>query len=561
MISTDKVKAAADDLTVLDSQAIADNLNQLQSQKFVDPNCHPTKDVVSIDGVGFCDNPLEDRDKRLDEFMKKIPALPSPADTSKCAQEALNKIQKLIDTKFSMKNLERDTKITNFAEEKFEAQLTLVTYMTLYVWSLVRVRGGLSTMVKLVTGYIQTSIDAITKIETDAAVPNFEKTYSLQRLNRLLLLLKDIDRDKDSYNVLINPENEFLDLQIKQLKIFTTGPVIKEYNNFIRQLNKKITYKQRKQSEKFGNVYKAAGNIIKKAKSPSIDTYTASVIAGKTKLLDDSYKYMLSLADKGAIKRYAFLTKGTKDVEHDGHAKKTKKFLEEAYTDLVEFFEYYVNQTPKPPTEKDVIKEIANIDICGKKITPTPGGEPDAPSPANVAWNTFDVNNKPTVTEIDYWKRYSVYLTLVNLIPTYWTVGLYVPSSSGITKIKLPTVWRPLAVLDVGPFGLIVIFLTINGIAISPTVWLWKFIPFGKNESSMFSMMRAKNKKIKDNTGDALDGVPIVNGININPALTKMLPFKQDDLPAVKRLGMNNIPYIAYLNQWMKQYKTGGGLP
>jgi hypothetical protein len=52
----------------------------------------------------------------------------------------------------------------------------------------------------------------------------------------------------------------------------------------------------------------------------------------------------------------------------------------------------------------------------------------------------------------------------------YWPIGLVIPYPAGIIKIPLPIVWIPLIVIST-PIGNIVIFLTINGVFISPVVF------------------------------------------------------------------------------------------
>lgn len=87
----------------------------------------------------------------------------------------------------------------------------------------------------------------------------------------------------------------------------------------------------------------------------------------------------------------------------------------------------------------------------------------------------------PTQNQLCYWKEFSKLATLAGLLPIpngpkigqfrYWPVGLIIPTPAVLIKIPLPIVWLPLLVIST-PLGNIVFFLTINGIFISPVVFL-----------------------------------------------------------------------------------------
>lgn len=87
----------------------------------------------------------------------------------------------------------------------------------------------------------------------------------------------------------------------------------------------------------------------------------------------------------------------------------------------------------------------------------------------------------PNYTQLCYWLEFSKIVNLVGLLPLphakqpapqlrYWPVGLTIPYPGGLIKIPLPIIWLPLLSLST-PAGTIVIFLTINGIFISPVVF------------------------------------------------------------------------------------------
>jgi hypothetical protein len=87
----------------------------------------------------------------------------------------------------------------------------------------------------------------------------------------------------------------------------------------------------------------------------------------------------------------------------------------------------------------------------------------------------------PNYTQLCYWLEFSKIVNLIGLLPLphakqpapqlrYWPVGLTIPYPGGLIKIPLPIIWLPLISLST-PAGTIVIFLTINGIFISPVVF------------------------------------------------------------------------------------------
>jgi hypothetical protein len=85
----------------------------------------------------------------------------------------------------------------------------------------------------------------------------------------------------------------------------------------------------------------------------------------------------------------------------------------------------------------------------------------------------------PTLLDLKYWLEFSKVLNKVALLPLpenpttlrYWPVGLFFPTPAGtLIKIPLPIIWIPLIVIP-SPTGVIVVFLTINGIFISPIMF------------------------------------------------------------------------------------------
>jgi hypothetical protein len=86
--------------------------------------------------------------------------------------------------------------------------------------------------------------------------------------------------------------------------------------------------------------------------------------------------------------------------------------------------------------------------------------------------------NLPNFSQGCYWREFAKLATIQGLFPMvnsvnefrYWPVGLVIPSPSGLIKIPLPQIWIPLITIST-PLGILVIFLNINGIFISPVVF------------------------------------------------------------------------------------------
>jgi hypothetical protein len=86
----------------------------------------------------------------------------------------------------------------------------------------------------------------------------------------------------------------------------------------------------------------------------------------------------------------------------------------------------------------------------------------------------------PTQNQLCYWIEFSKIINKTGLLPVpnlkgppqlrYWPIGFIIPYPGGLIKIPLPIVWLPLITIS-SPVGNIVVFLTINGVYISPVVF------------------------------------------------------------------------------------------
>lgn len=101
-------------------------------------------------------------------------------------------------------------------------------------------------------------------------------------------------------------------------------------------------------------------------------------------------------------------------------------------------------------------------------IPPAPGSDPLGIT------SLSQVNPQlPDITKYCYWLKFSLFATAVNLLPLitkYWPIGLLIPTPDGITRIPLPIVWIPLAVISL-PVGVFVIFIAECGLCPSPVVF------------------------------------------------------------------------------------------
>ena len=138
---------------------------------------------------------------------------------------------------------------------------------------------------------------------------------------------------------------------------------------------------------------------------------------------------------------------------------------------------------PTPDKIKSLLKKKSPN--CFDKIDEKPQGCADTKLKLGIdplflkTLNGVD-STLPNSNQLCYWLEFSKIINLIGLLPLpnvpnftqlrYWPVGFIIPYPGGFIKIPLPVIWLPLLVIS-SPLGNIVIFLTINGIFISPVVF------------------------------------------------------------------------------------------
>ena len=138
---------------------------------------------------------------------------------------------------------------------------------------------------------------------------------------------------------------------------------------------------------------------------------------------------------------------------------------------------------PTPDKIKNLLKKKSPD--CFDRIDEKPQGCADTKSKLGIDPLFLKTLNGtdptlPNHNQLCYWLEFSKIINLIGLLPLpnvpnftqlrYWPVGFIIPYPGGFIKIPLPVIWLPLLVISL-PLGNIVIFLTINGIFISPVVF------------------------------------------------------------------------------------------
>lgn len=219
----------------------------------------------------------------------------------------------------------------------------------------------------------------------------------------------------------------------------------------------------------------------------------------------------------------------------------------------LEKIQWYLNFYNKKYLEDLVNAKLEAATICGQKI-PLDKTTDSSAVAINTNKITFsDYVDLANLTKIKYWKRYSLYLNLVGLIPTNWTTGLV----AGGTPIKLPILWQPLTVIKT-PKSVLVLFITYNGVLVFPVLYEFNADFNANNPSTLKTLYRGSNTNIKMGTGSEALQNPVGNVVA--PLVGTKYLMSKDDLPTPERMDLTNPAYLKYLNDWYQAAVLAHGL-
>ena len=164
----------------------------------------------------------------------------------------------------------------------------------------------------------------------------------------------------------------------------------------------------------------------------------------------------------------------------------------------------------------------------------------------------------PNFSQLCYWKEFAKLATVQGLFPIpdnpstfrYWPVGLIIPTPAKLIKIPLPQVWVPLIAVST-PLGVLVTFLNINGIFISPVVF---FLSASGYKQHLITV-RGSSKKFGSDSEDELIKPTIKIPLSVQSKLDmeKVPTLDPDELLTEKEKTR-----IGILEQKLKDAKSSG---
>lgn len=219
--------------------------------------------------------------------------------------------------------------------------------------------------------------------------------------------------------------------------------------------------------------------------------------------------------------------------------------------------------------EKQIVEDLRGVKCVMQSMI---GGDDqnlkdssDTNKDADMSLREISRNPKAyDITKPAYWRKFTSFLNIVSVIPTYWATGIILPPS---TPIKLPIIHKFMVVIPAVIIGKIfVIWLTINGVVVFPTMLE---IDLNRKVSSTWRILfRGGSVKIKDNGGSIVINTNLKteteNGgsaiVDTDPSAFQSLAIQSDDFPPFERMGMNNLQFIAFLNEMMRKQTPYMGL-
>lgn len=218
--------------------------------------------------------------------------------------------------------------------------------------------------------------------------------------------------------------------------------------------------------------------------------------------------------------------------------------------------------------EKQIVDDLKGVKCVIQSMIGDDDSKNENPSTnqdADMSLREISRNPKAyDITKPAYWRKFTNFLNIVSVIPTYWTTGIILPPS---TPIKLPIIHKFMVVIPAVIIGKIfVIWLTINGVVVFPTMLE---IDLNRKVSSTWRILfRGGSAKINDNGGSIVINTNLKteteNGgsaiVDTDPSKFQSLAIQSDDFPPFERMGMNNLQFIAFLNEMMRKQTPYMGL-
>ena len=284
------------------------------------------------------------------------------------------------------------------------------------------------------------------------------------------------------YNKLSNPFEEMFTLEDRGLtsNISQLDPALQGSDNITKRENGKDYYI--KDLNKMNSFY---GNF-----EATFESKKESLRAKVKGLAETNIKQLLT---KLAIKDVdVLLASGgfyTNLVEDNSNLRKVVDKINEANTRYLETLGSLNSEIdrlrtrlselkPSPEKVKERLKQL-NSKCFGDEPEPEPECQDVKDRLGSDPLYLDQVDGSlPNFTQLCYWKEFSKVANIMGLAPIpnspiefrYWPVGLIIPTPALPVKVPLPIVWIPLVCIS-SPLGVFVIFLTINGIFISPIIF------------------------------------------------------------------------------------------
>ena len=218
--------------------------------------------------------------------------------------------------------------------------------------------------------------------------------------------------------------------------------------------------------------------------------------------------------------------------------------------------------------EKQIVEDLRGVKCVMQSMVGDDGKNENPSTNQDADMSLREISRNPKaydITKPAYWRKFTNFLNIVSVIPTYWTTGIILPPS---TPIKLPIIHKFMVVIPAVIIGKIfVIWLTINGVVVFPTMLE---IDLNRKVSSTWRILfRGGSVNIKDNGGSIVINTNLrqetENGgsaiVDTDPSSFQSLAIQSDDFPPFERMGMNNLQFIAFLNEMMRKQTPYMGFP